>query len=418
MSKPSLPDESLLRNAFEHAVDGILIIDKLGIIQHANPAAAALFSYEISDLLGQNVSMLMPQPHKEQHDAYLKRYVDGAPAKIIGIGREVMGKRSDGTLFPFRLSVSESAWNEKGPFFTGIIHDISELKIAEKKLMEANQLLEDKVKQRTEELATAVNRLLDSNKKLEKSQIKLKESLEKEKELGGLKTQFLTLASHEFRTPLTTISSSASLISRYLEKAENLDERIESKIEKHTDRVQRAVDSLNAILEDFLSIRKLESGKIEPRFDSFNILELGRECLETIRDSSIKEGTFRFVEELKGIPEIVSDKRIIENAIRNLLSNAIKYSDPPIDVELQLIREDAEILLCVKDKGRGIPESEIKHIGDRFYRASNHGEEQGTGLGIFILKQYCDLLGARFEFESTFGEGSRFCLHIPTDKQT
>ena len=194
------------------ATDGIITIDERGIIETINPAAATLFAYETSQVIGQKINMLMPAPYREDHDQYMSNYHRTGKAKIIGIGREVEGLRSDGTIFPFRLAVSEMRIGDKR-MYTGIVHDLSDIKAAEQRIIELNRALEEKVAQRTEDLANAVDQLLSTNQLLKQeieerqtienqlrdNEVELQEALTKEKELGALKSRFVSMGSEERR---------------------------------------------------------------------------------------------------------------------------------------------------------------------------------------------------------------------------
>ncbi len=414
--------EALLESVFESAVDGIFVINTRGIIQMANPAAERLFGYAVSEMLGNNIAMLMPQPHRERHDEYIERYQRSGEARIIGIGREVEGLRKDGSRFPLRLSVSELIDEHGQTLFTGVIHDITEIKKAEADLRELNLRLENKVRARTEELSKAVNRLLSTNHDLEhevgerrkteralqESKKELQATLDREKELGDLKSRFLTLASHEFRTPLTTILSSASLISKYP------DADGQPKRERHIERIRSAVRTLTGLLEDFLNVGRLEEGKIQPRFEEVDAATCIGEWVADFRETAWKTGEIRFRCGDAAYP-LRTDPKVLQNMLLNLLSNAVKYSEPPIDVTVSLQRKDGLLILSVADKGMGIPQSEQDHLFERFFRARNATNIQGTGLGLHIVREYAELLGGTVSFHSAEGEGSTFSAILPLD---
>ena len=404
---------------FEYSQDGIITINTKGLIESINPAAAHLFGYTPKEVIDQNINILMPKPYHSAHDQYIHNYVKTRKKKIIGIGRDVKGKRKDGSIFPFFLSVSEVKLEDK-TIFTGFIHDLTAYKKKETEIQELNQLLEQKVISRTNELSNTVNKLLSSNKQLEfeikerkkveealrQSEMEILSALEKEKELGELKSRFVSMASHEFRTPLSTILSSVSLIGRYKEAGQ-----IE-KIDKHVDRVKSAVENLTGILNDFLSLSKLEEGKVENNPETFLLFAFCKKSIDELQ-GLLKQG-----QEIKFISEgedftIFLDKRILKNILFNLLSNAIKYSPEHKPIHCEKYKKEDTLNIIIRDEGIGIPQADQEHLFSRFFRATNVTNIQGTGLGLNIVKKYVALLEGNISFKSEFGKGTSFHVQIP-----
>ncbi|WP_231570067.1 PAS domain-containing sensor histidine kinase [Sporocytophaga myxococcoides] len=401
--KNPLDNESRLRAIIETAIDGIITIDQRGIIETINPAAAKIFEYAPHEVIGQNIKILMPEPDKSKHDEYIENYQRTGEKKIIGIGREVLGKKKSGTVFPFRLSVSEVFLQNK-IIYTGVIHDITKLKEAENAYKKLNIELEERVQQRTSELFDAIKQLKETNNKQRQAEAEVRKALEKEKELNELKSRFVTIASHEFRTPLSTILSSVSLISKYNEMGEK------EKIDKHILRIKSSVSNLTGILNDFLSLSKLEEGIISNNPSQFNLHSLAIEINDELTPALKNNQTILCRH--NGLEDVYLDKNILKNILLNLLSNASKYSDEgTIIIEISVSQK--EINITVKDEGIGIPESDIPFLFTRFFRAHNAGNIQGTGLGLNIVKRYVELLEGNISVESRLGIGTTFKVNIP-----
>ena len=401
-----------LESIFNTVIDGVVIIDKKGVMQATNPAITRLFGYSADELAGENVSILMPSPHNKKHDGYIDEYLDTGHKKVVGIGREVEGLKKDGSLFPFRLTISESVIdNEK--YFTGIVHDITEIKQAQEDMNLVNKQLEKIVSQRTNQLTNSVNKLLDVNTQLtteialrEKTEQDLATALEKEKELGVLKSQFVTMASHEFRTPLSTILSSANIISRYKTANE------QGKREKHVRKISSSVKNMTNILEDILSLGRLEEGKIENQPEAFELMDFVEHVTEKL-NTILKAGQkIDMISDSKVI-NVMWPKNFTENILNNLLSNAIKYSNEESTVVIELTEEKENILIKITDEGIGIPAGQQKHLFERFFRAANALNIKGTGLGLHIVNEYVNLMHGEIEFESEQGKGSEFSVRLP-----
>lgn len=417
MNNNSTQASARLEAVIRTATDGIILINEKGIMELVNDAAADLFGYALEEMTGQNVSMLMPSPRKQEHDGYIQNYLRTGQAKIIGIGREVIGQKKDGSSFPLRLSISEVDYGEQRAF-TGILHDLTKEKEYEEEIKKLNTELEQRVADRTEELALAINKLLKTNKQLQheveervlaeeairEKERQLRKAYEKERELNRLKSRFVSMASHEFRTPLSTILSSADLIEAYTQEIQ------QNKRERHTQRIKSAVSNLTGILNDFLSLSKLEEGKVQTKESTF---DLGAFCHEIVEDlkGMLKTGQYiRLKKDWQGT-EITLDKKMLKNILYNILSNAIKYSQEPIDFEVT--KEEKALKMSIRDYGIGIPQEEQQHLFTRFFRAHNVENIQGTGLGLNIVKRYLDLLKGQISFESSLGEGSTFYITIP-----
>lgn len=388
-------DSALLNAIIENAIDGIITIDDKGIIESINPAGCGLFGYQQNEVIGENISMLMPEPDRSQHDQYLKRYQKTRDPHIIGKGREVKGKKKNGSLFPFRLAVSEVQY-EGRIIYNGFIHDLTREKNAEEQLIEYTNKLESLVEDRTEKLRSLIS-------ELQKAKEEVSFSLEKEKDLNQLKSRFVSMASHEFRTPLSSIQLSASLIDKYSIEYHN------PNIGKHVSKIKIAIGNLTTILNDFLSLERLETGIIEPQFGPIYLVKFSEEITEEMQ--MVAKQNQNIIYQHTGIGSTLhSDAGLLKNCIINLISNAIKYSGENTFIEFNTEITDNQCFITVSDDGIGIPLSEQKHLFQAFFRANNTGNIPGTGLGLNIVDRYVKLLNGEVEFESAENKGTRFTL--------
>ena len=416
-------DAQRLNAVIKTATDGIIIINHRGIIESANSAAATLFDYAVTEMIGQNVSLLAASPHKENHDEYLQNYLSTGMKKIIGIGREVNGQKKDGSLFPLRLSISEVKLKNR-IIFTGILHDLTKEKAQEEKIRKLNQELEKRVEDRTQELEKVVNRLLITNKQLQheikerkaaEKKLRQKEkethsALLKERELSELKTRFVTMASHEFRTPLSSILSSAELLEMHLES-----KRFE-KCDRNIERIKNGVNHLNSVLNEFLALSKLEKNSLKAQPTSFIFDGFVQFLIESLK-GILKKGQQINFTGLGDYKNVFLDKSFLNHTLTNLLSNAIKYSKEGQAIDLLATIKTQNLIITIKDKGIGIPASDQVHLFTRFFRAHNVENIPGTGLGLNIVKKYVDLMGGKIEFNSKLGKGTTFTIHIPFVKR-
>jgi two-component system sensor kinase FixL len=393
-----MENAALLIAIIQNAIDGIITIDERGKIETINPSACKLFDYTPEEVIGKNVSILMPPPDKAQHDEYLNRYQRTGQAHIIGVGREVVGLKKNGTIFPFRLGISEVQYSGR-KIYTGFIHDLTREKEAENQLKEYAAHLEETVEERTQSLKATVEAL-------QKAKEEVSLSLEKEKELGLLKSRFVSIASHEFRTPLTSVQLSASLIEKHAEPFNS------ANIVKHVGKIKSAVGNLTLILNDFLSLEKLESGMQQPTYNDFDIVQFAEVITEEMQ--VLAKQNQNIIYQHTGTKSTVKlDQNLLRNCIVNLVNNAIKYSGENTFIGFTTEINERECIITVSDNGIGIPEADQKHLFEAFFRAHNTGTIPGTGLGLNIVARYTSLMNGKIDFKSDVNQGTLFTITFP-----
>ncbi len=414
----------LMLQLCQSAKEGIIIFDSKGKVEISNPRACEMFGYSTDELHQVTVEQLVPEKFRKDHVSHREKYMKKPSPRPMGVGLDLEGLRKDGTTFPLEISLN-NVTHEGEAKVIAFIMDISirkgqelELKKQRQKLQEYTSSLEEKVKDRTTELEhmnlglqsqiqerkLAEKALKASLEELKKAEKEILKSLQKEKELGELKSRFVSMASHEFRTPLTTILSSANLITKYGESDQ------QETREKHVERIKKSVQNLTTILNDFLSIEKLESGMQKVARSKCSLTKLGEEVIEEIFPL-LKEGQ-KIHLDVEPVA-IQTDEHILKNVLLNLLSNASKYSSENDPIELNAKKNGSNVEVEVKDVGIGIPQEEQKNMFGRFFRAANATNIQGTGLGLNIVKKYVDLLNGEISFTSKEGSGSCFTLRLP-----
>jgi len=396
--------ETRFETIFNHVNEGILIADSKGIIILANPKVNQMFGYSDGELVGKAVEVLVPRELGSGHVGHRESYMRHPVKRPMGKNMILHGQSRDNRKFPVEISLSYYETSD-GIYAIAFIIDITErfeqqekFKRINAELKSLNESLERKVGERTLVLREALQ-------ELENSRDELSNSLEKEKELNEMKTRFISMASHEFRTPLSTIMSSVSLIGKY-PKEEDQEKR-----EKHINRIKNAVSGLTEILNDFLSIGKLEEGKIIANLATHDINALIDEVITEIQPIC-KVGqviTFTDCTPLN----LMVDKQMIRNVMFNLLSNAIKFS--PEDSEIQVVtgKADDHVVISVADHGIGISDEDKLNLFERFFRGRNVSNIQGTGLGLHIVAKYLELLNGDISFISELGIGTTFTFRIP-----
>jgi PAS domain S-box-containing protein len=399
-----LNPEKRFQSVFNHVNEGILIANDMGSIVDVNPRCCALFGYHEHELIGYPVELLIPKVVAERHVDYREAFMRHPTKRAMGKNLVLFGLRKDSTEFPLEISLShyESA---EGLFVIAFIIDITERHDHQEKINRIhgeikalNESLERKVSERTLVLKEALH-------DLERSRDELELALVKEKELNEMKSRFISMASHEFRTPLSTILSSVSLIGKYNDP-EDLEKRM-----KHVNRIKHSVGSLTDILNDFLSLGKLEEGRIVPQPVEFDCRSFFHELISELQLLA-KPGQFIQLH-CNGDPQITLDRQLLRNILMNLISNAIKFSPEGKPIDIEAYRDPELLRFTVRDRGIGIPEDDQKHLFDRFFRGRNAANIQGTGLGLNIVLKYLELLNGSIRFESKLDEGTAFFVEIP-----
>lgn len=394
---------------FEYANIGIVVTDAKGIIEMANHFLLTQFGYkDNADLVGKKIEVLIPPRYEHAHHKHREQYNKKPEPRSMGIGRNLFAIKKDGSEFPVEVSLSNFE-SDNGMYVIAFVIDITlqkqiegslltqkeQLEANNKKIEELNDALEEKVDQRTSELQLAMQQIAASRDDLT-------QALSKEKELGDLKSRFVSMASHEFRTPLSTILSSASLLAKYTETTE------QEKRNKHIQRIKTSVNNLTDILNEFLSIGKIEDGKIEVRYTYFNVKEfLNNLCAEMQANAKTLQ---KIIYTHKGEEWISLDTSLLRNIIFNLLSNAIKFSNDDGEILLQSETSKKHFSICIVDNGIGIAEEDQVHLFERFFRAGNATNIQGTGLGLHIVSKYVELLNGRIHFKSKLEKGTSFTI--------
>jgi len=387
---------------FNNAAIGIITVNKDGEIVLINRFALKQFGYSEEDLIGKKIEVLIPKRYAHKHERHRNGYsTQDENSRPMGMGMDLFATKKDGTEFP--VEVSLSTYSIKGAQYAiAFVSDITVRKRSEEALIKLNAHLEELVKERTQSLIDTVNKLELQIKEAKEKDVQLRKSLEKEKELNELKSRFVSLASHEFRTPLSTILSSAYLVSKYVTGED------QNKREKHIDRIVSSVNTLTDILNDFLSVGKIEEGKIQVRMTNFHITELCNAMVNEL-NTILKKGQ-KIMYHHSGKTEVNLDPSLLKHIIMNLVSNAIKFSFENTNIKIATTCNDQDVVISVKDSGLGISKDDQEHLFERFFRGTNVTNIQGTGLGLHIVARYAELMNGTIEVDSELEKGTEFII--------
>jgi two-component system sensor kinase FixL len=363
-SSPS--DGALLSAILETAVDGIVTIDKNGKIRNINPAAERMFGYETNELVGKDITLLMPEPHRSQHDQYIRRYLETGEKRIIGIGREVHAQRKDGSLFPMLLSVSEVCFGDEH-YFAGIIHDITE----------------------RHELEQARSALIED---LERANAELE--------------RFTYTVSHDLKSPLITIKGFLGAIARDAETG-NLE-----RLNRDLARIEKAADKMKMLLDELLQLSRI--GRIVNPPQHFDMTELCREVVGLLEGPITAQGAEVSVG--SGMGSVYADRTRIAEVIQNAIENALKFTKdtkPHARIEIGSRDDDGTCVFYIRDNGVGVDSQYLGRIFRLFEQLDQH--QEGTGIGLALAKRIIEVHKGRIWAESEgIGHGTTICFTIGT----
>ena len=384
-----------LRAILETAVEGIITIDERGIVESMNPAAEKIFGFAAAEVIGKNVSCLMPSPYREEHDSYMANYQRTGRAKIIGIGREVVGRRKDGSLFPMDLAVSEVRLAQRR-LFTGFVRDITDRKKAEVRL---------------EELARS---LAEKNKELE---------------------TIVYIASHDLRSPLVNIQGFSRELARACERLQlrlsedstaagivdakksggqsEIKTLLREDIPEALDFIQAGVAKIDTLLAGFLRYSRL--GRAALRIERLDINQMLASITRAMEYQIQRAGASVQIEPL---PDAMGDATQINQVFSNLLDNGLKYLDPkrPPVISITGRIEGRDSIYAVRDNGIGIAPEHQQKVFEIFHRL-NPSAAEGEGLGLTIAQRILERQNGRIWVESQPGHGSVFFVSLPNGRQ-
>lgn len=386
--------EEKITTVLASTFDAIITINQYGIVDSFNTSAEKIFGYSASEVIGNNVSMLMPEDIAEHHDHYLERHVHTGTAKIVGLRRETVAQRKNGEQFPIALAVTDIEVKGK-KYYTGVISDITEVKQQQNEIYQHRHHLEELVEEKTAEAIIA------------------KDAAEK---AYHAKSEFLANMSHELRTPMHTILSFAELGTKKYASA------TPDKILQYFNRIQEGGQRQLNLLNDLLDLSKLEAGKVIYKFSTNNIMNvINDQVAHHDALAEQKHLTFALNAEIKNTNAFFDHDKIAQ-VVRNLLSNAIKFADDGTEIRIRIFAHKMKknnestdtIATEVSDTGVAIPFVELKHVFEKFVQSSNTNTGAGgTGLGLSICHEIVEAHGGHIWANSDGKNMTSFTFCLP-----
>ncbi|MDH5749614.1 MAG: PAS domain S-box protein [Rhodospirillales bacterium] len=366
--------EHHLQSVLDTVTDGIILIDERGVIESFNPAAEFIFDISKEDVIGKNVSILMPEPDRSQHDEYLRRYQETGKPKVIGLGREVEGLRKGGQSFPLDLEVSEMNIEGKRKY-VGVLRDITERKEAEYELL------------RSKEIAENANRA---------------------------KSDFLANMSHELRTPLNAVIGFSQIM-----HAESYGPLGNAKYSDYLEHIRESGEHLLELINDILDVSAIESENLEIFDEELELAALIEKSLVLVK-ARAAENKLELVNRLQSdLPALKADKRRVKQMVINLLSNAVKFTEKYGKVEISAaVRPDGGLAISVSDTGIGMDDEGIRKALVTFGQVDSSlaRKYEGSGIGMPLVKGLIEAHGGTLTLESTLGVGTVATLNFPPER--
>jgi len=402
---------NIFEKLFDSIPEAVLIVNEKQQLVSFNHGSEKLFGYKKNEILNKPFSILIPKKFHSIHSNFFETYINSNNSNLLNT-YNLLGLAKNDKTFIAEIKINKIKIKNE-IYIIGLISEISERKKSEKKITLLNTQLEGIVKQRTAQLNNSINKLKELNKSLEieikkriEGETKIKNALKKEKELNELKTKFLSMVSHEFKTPLSGILTSTMLLSKY-----QLNDQ-QDKRDKYISTIANKVHYLNNILNDFLSLERLNSDKVAYKFSTFNLSKIFNEVVYNA-NMLLKRG--QKINIPNNIDEYIlyQDEMFLELALSNLINNAVKYSPQNTSIDIEVAAKNKNLEFKIIDQGIGIPENDQKYIFNRYFRAENALNSQGTGIGLNIVKSHLENLGGSIQFSSKENVGSTFTFELP-----
>ncbi|MDO9136633.1 MAG: ATP-binding protein [Lutibacter sp.] len=409
-------NQEIFNILFEAIPEGIIVVDENTNIVAANTSAEKMFGYHQGELTNQHLNILVPIRYQTTHKNQFYYFTSKIKDRKKTSGLYLFGLTKNNHEFPLEIALNPFTIYEK-EYIMALVIDMTVRRETEKKLDSLKVVLEEKVKKGTAELENTIKQLKELNRNYKTElkrrieiESKLNKALKKEKELNELKSKFLSLVSHEFKTPLSGILTSAILLERY-----QLTEQQEKR-EKHLKTITNKVQYLNSVLNDFISLERLDASNQNYKFKIFNLSKVINEVVYNA-NMLLKSGQHINIPQNLSDYVLYQDEKILELILSVVIYNAIKYSPEHTDIDLEISKTKKNIIFTITDQGIGIPKNDQKFVYNRYFRAENVLNIQGTGIGLNIVKEHLKNLGGTIRFTSTENKGSVFFVELPIIKE-